>query len=314
MRNKTFLHIIAIHAAAISALSAQTAENSRPLSAKEGEKWTIRWDRSDDFNGQQVDWKKWQQRPEKFFAWAWDNDNNTAVVDGQLTIAIRRGREGDPVAKNADGKNLRANDFESLYTSGMLKSYAKGTYGYYEARIKAAPVFPGVCPAFWLYSTIDDTAEAEGAVRYSEVDIVELTQRGDLVEGNVQISDHNLHAILSNGKKGIPGRAWQRPNQAGFSEAQAIEYHAPFDPREEFHTYGCLVGKETIIWYVDGKEVGQKNNEFWHRPMNVALSFGLRAPFSIFKDNRLVPNPDADASELPTEMLVDYVRVWDLPE
>ena len=42
------------------------------------------------------------------------------------------------------------------YTSGMLKSYATGTCGYYEARIKGAPLFPGVCPAFWLYSRIED--------------------------------------------------------------------------------------------------------------------------------------------------------------
>jgi beta-glucanase (GH16 family) len=294
-------------------LSAQTEQNVRPLSAKDGETWKIRWDRSDDFNGDQVDWKKWQLRPEKFFAWAWDNEKNTAVADGHLTITIRSNHNAGPSDKSAAANNNKSKASESLYTSGMLKSYARDNYGYYEARIKGAPVFPGVCPAFWLYSSIDDSAEADGAVRYSEVDIVEMTQRGDRVEGNEKITDHNLHAILSNGRKGIPGRGWQRPNNPAFSEKQAIEYHAPFDPREDFHTYGCSVGKESIIWYVDGVEIGRKQNEFWHRPMNVALSFGLRAPFAIFKDNRLMANPEADASELPTTMTVDYVRVWNLP-
>jgi len=313
IKNKVLSGILAVQGAAILSLSAQTPENSKPLSAKDGEQWRIRWDRSDDFNGEAVDWKKWHLKPEKFFAWSWDNEQNASVSEGRLALTIRRTKAEGTTGEKVGQQKRKGANAESLYSSGMLKSYAKGTYGYYEARIKAAPLFPGVCPSFWLYSSIDDSVETEGAVRYSEVDVVELTQRGDRVEGNVKISDHNLHAILSNGQKGIAGRSWQRPNNPEFSEAQAIEYHAPFDPREDFHTYGCLVGKEEIIWYVDGSEIGRKKNQYWHRPMNVALSFGLRAPFSIFKNNRLFANPDADASQLPTEMLVDYVRVWDLP-
>lgn len=34
---------------------------------------------------------------------------------------------------------------------------------------------------------------------YSEIDIVEMTQRQSQKEGNERITDHNLHAILSNG-------------------------------------------------------------------------------------------------------------------
>ena len=194
----------------------------------------------------------------------------------------------------------------------MLKSYRKGVYGYYEARIKGAPMFPGVCPAFWLYSSIDDSLEQSGAVRYCEVDVVEMTQREGHEGGNERITDHNLHAIRSNGKKGKAGREWQRPNDPRYREKQAIEYHAPFDPRDDFHTYGCRVGKQEIIWYVDGVEVGRKPNELWHREMNVALSLGLRAPYALFTDNRLMANPNKDPDGFPTSMLVDYVRVWDL--
>ena len=67
-----------------------------------------------------------------------------------------------------------------------------------------------------------------------------------------------------------------------------------------------------IIWYVDGVEVGRKPNKFWHRPMSVALSLGLRAPYLKWKDNRLVLDGEVGAGEFPTEMLVDYVRVWEL--
>lgn len=291
----------------VSVLPAQTAGNARPMTASASENWVIRWNRSDDFNGPGVDWRKWHRNPEHFSGWRWDNKTNVTVNDGRLKITLRESAEQPVTVKQKGGKT-------SSFTSGMLKSYAKGSYGYYEARIKGASIFPGASPAFWLYSTIDDTILTPGEVRYCEVDIVELTQRQSHKKGNDRITDHNLHVILSNGKRGVPGREWRRPHHEAFRAAQANEYRAPFDPRAEFHTYGCRVGKEEIIWYVDGVEVGRKPNEFWHRPMNVALSLGLRAPYVTWQDNKLVSNADARGGDFPTSMLVDYVRVWELDE
>jgi len=276
----------------------QTAKNVRPLTAKPGEQWVIRWNRSDDFSGSAVDWRKWQKTPANFPAWKWDNENNVSVSNGLLTITLRK--QGDGLANSG------------AYTSGMLKSYTAGRYGYFEARIKAAPLFPGVCPAFWLYSRIDDSQTQPRTVRYCEVDIVELTQRNSHATGNVQISDHNLHAILSNGKNGLAGREWRRPHDPRYREAQALDYRAPFDPREDFHTYGCRIDKDSIIWFVDGVEVGRKRNELWHEPMSVALSLGLRAPYATWEDNRLKADPNAGPTEFDTSMVVDYVRVWEL--
>ena len=145
-RKLTPLSIIACLFFALSSpLLAQTAQNSRPLTANADENWIIRWNRSDDFNGDQVDWRKWNKNPETFGAWTWDNESNVSVSDGYLTITMRR---RPPSGKSSPTGGRRS----TPYTSGMLKSYATGTYGYYEARIKGAPLFPGVCPAFWLYS------------------------------------------------------------------------------------------------------------------------------------------------------------------
>ena len=294
---KTVLKTLAIGALSHCSLHAQTPQNVRPLTAKPGEQWVIRWNRSDDFSGSAVDWRKWQQNPANFSAWKWDNGRNVSVANGRLAITLRKG--------GGDGET-------PAFTSGMLKSYATGRYGYYEARIKGAPLFPGVCPAFWLYSQIDDSKVEPGAVRYCEVDIVELTQRNSHVEGNVRIGDHNLHAILSNGSKGIAGRDWHRPNDARYRAAQELEYRAPFDPREDFHTYGCRVEKEWITWFVDGVEIGRKPNELWHQPMNVALSLGLRAPYAKWENNQLKADPHAGPKEFATAMEVDYVRVCEL--
>jgi beta-glucanase (GH16 family) len=295
----------------LSSATAQTLENARPLTAKAGEEWVLRGNRSDDFNGEQVDWRKWTKTPEKFGAWSWDNESNATVANGilTLTLTLRRSQAPAPVA---GGKGKPGGESVVSFTSGMLKSYAKGTYGYYEARIKGAPLFPGACPSFWLYSKIDDTQIQPEAVRYSEVDIVELTQRGGGMPGNERITDHNLHTILSNGTSGVKGRAWHRPHDARYKVAQAIEYKAPFDPRDDFHTYGCLVSKDVIIWYVDSVEIGRKPNAHWHKEMNVALSLGLRAPYAVWQNNRLVPSQDQPAGSFPTSMSVDYVRVWEL--
>ncbi len=284
-----------------SQLLAQTSKNNVPLSSTSTDGWTIRWDRSDDFNGDEVDWRKWNKSPENFGAWVWDNENNVAVSSGVLQITMRR--LPTPVVKGRRPP--------TPYTSGMLKSHVTGTYGYYEARLKGAPLFPGVCPSFWLYSKIDDSIVNEGETRYSEVDIVELTQRGDRVEGNERIADCNLHAILSNGKPGMPGRHWHRPGDEQYKAEQANEVRLPFDPRDDFHTYGCEITPETITWFIDGKMIGQKRNRHWHREMNVALSLGLRPPYSIYTVKGFVPSEVAVTDEFPTTMEVDYVRVWD---
>ena len=277
----------------------QTAENVWPLTAKPGDGWVIRWDRSDDFSGADVDWRKWRKTPAHFSGWKWDNAANVSVTDGRLMIALRK-RAPD----NSDAT--------ARYTSGMLQSYAAGRYGYFEARIKGAPKFPGVSPAFWMFSRIDDTKSTPGEVRYCEVDVVELTQRHSHRPDNVRLSDHNLHAILSGDQPGLAGRDWRRPHDERYRESQANEYLLPFDPREAFHTYGCRVARDWITWYVDGKEVGRKPNTFWHQPMNVALSLGLRAPYAQWKDNRLKSDPEAGAEQFATSMEVDYVRVWEL--
>jgi beta-glucanase (GH16 family) len=269
-------------------------------SSRPADEWRIRWDRSDDFGGDQVDWRKWNKAPENFGAWVWDNERNVKLSDGILHITMRRSSE----------MIVKGGRAPTPYTSGMLKSHVTGVYGYYEVRMKAAEMFPGVCPSFWLYSKIDDSIVTKGETRYSEVDIVELTQRGDRVEGNHRIADCNLHAILSSGKPGIAGRAWRRPNDPEFASDQANEVRLSFDPRDDFHTYGCEITPDAITWYIDGKAIGQKRNQYWHREMNVALSLGLRPPYSTYTEKGFVPS-DAEASDkFPTTMQVDYVRVW----
>ena len=96
-----------------------------------------------------------------------------------------------------------------------------------------------------------------------------------------------------------------KAHEADSSKAPAFGTSSP---------YGCRVGKEAIVWYVDGVEVGRKANKFWHRPMSVALSLGVRAPFVKWENNRGVVNEEAGKGAFPTTRWVEYVRVWELDE
>lgn len=265
--------------------------------------WKIRWSSSDEFNGSQPDWKKWIRKgglPDTT-SWKWDNEQNITVDNGIAKLTMRHNSGNQPVKG-------------TWFTSGILKSYRTYTYGYFEARIKGAVLSgSGVCPSFWLYSNFDNKA-AEGDVIYCEIDVVEL-QQYDWHQGHqddVHDIDLNLHAVIKkNGK-----RSWLRPK--GFPETQLNKWLAPWDPREDFHIYGCEVSPEQIIWYIDGKEVARKPNSLWHRPKHVALSLGLRKPFVRFANNRnnaIDPKADSEAAamlpEMPVSMLVDYVRVWE---
>lgn len=59
---KTLTIILLIEWAAFLSASAQTGQNVNPLSAQAGEKWVIRWDRSDDFNKDAIDIQRQQAR------------------------------------------------------------------------------------------------------------------------------------------------------------------------------------------------------------------------------------------------------------
>ena len=275
-------------------------------SSNPGDRWTIKWSASDEFDGEKPDWKKWfktKNLPDTT-GWKWDNDNNVSHQDGSARITMRQ----NPQNSADDG---------TYFKSGILKSYRSFSYGYFEARIKGAK-FPGsgVCPSFWLFSNFDDQV-AEGSVIYAEIDVVEL-QQFDWLKGHqddIRDIDLNLHAVVKkNGR-----RHWLRPKD--HPESQLNKWRAPWDPSESFHIYGCEVGEEEIVWYIDGKEVARKPNTLWHRPKHVALSLGLRKPFVRFQNNRnnaVDPKQDPNAerllASLPATMYIDYVRVWEKEE
>ncbi|WP_299255624.1 T9SS type A sorting domain-containing protein [uncultured Aquimarina sp.] len=316
--------------------------------------WRIRWDRSDLFKNDdfpdpafKYDTRKWAKTPEDVQTWVWRNKENIQQRNGSLFITARYKESGFPekrVSKGCINGFPDSNTAPVRFSTGMLRGTTPDfVYGYYEAAVKGSAGFPGVSPAFWLYNTIRSNANV-GQVRYSEIDIVEITQEGTS-EATRKVMDHNLHAITSastvqqfdptlnrpvgaykprvdsNGGLTVgplpstAGRRWWRPKQN--TAAQRNETHE-FEPRD-INIFGCLVTEKEIVWYVNGKEIGRKPNVLWQNdpsnPMRITFSLGIRAPYTQFCSNRFVlPDPSVlnrAKDFFPQTMQVLYVKVFE---
>jgi beta-glucanase (GH16 family) len=278
--------ILALLAGATLQSSIAAPEAAKPVGGPGGS-WELLSTFSDEFETEDLNGAKWDWQPPSWGTWSWD-PANVFVQRGILHLRMRH----EPHRRGGE---------QLFYKSGILRSRAKITYGYFEARIKGCALFPGACPAFWMYSE----GRKSGAIRYSEIDIVELqqTHAGQSAPNRI---DLNLHCRIEDaqGKE-----TWIRPKQN--PELCRHFWIAPWDPRDEFHVYGCHVTRDAITWYIDGLEVARAENRYWHLPMHVTLSLGLRAPYErhVNGDRLTVPEKSLPAG-FPTEMTVDYVRVW----
>ncbi|OEJ98510.1 hypothetical protein A8C32_04670 [Flavivirga aquatica] len=294
------------------------------------------------------DIRRWQTTPPNVQSWVWKNTENIEELDGSLFITARYNSSGYPekrVSEACINKSPSSVQKPVRFSSGILKSSAPGfVYGYYEAAIKGSSGFPGVSPAFWLYNEIKSNPSV-GKVRYQEIDIVEMTQEGTN-PADRKVMDHNLHAITGAASQhffdnGInppvggfapkvisgalnvgpinstAGRRWWRPKQ---NTAALRNVTNKFDPVET-HIYGCRVTKQEIIWYVDGEEIGRKVNTLWQKevdltnPMRITLSLGIRAPYTVFCENKFVLPDETVLNSadqfFPQTMEVLYVKVFE---
>jgi beta-glucanase (GH16 family) len=257
---RVFLLFILATASRLHSQEAVSAHSSPQPVGQTGDRWILQTDFSDEFNDVQLDLKKWDSNCKSWGGWTWD-PQNAWIRDGFLNLQMRTEPRNGGTA----------------YASGMVKTKAKPIlYGYFEARLKAAARFPGVCPAFWGFRPEKKT--------WSEIDFVELTEQAQ----NPRMVDTNTHLF----------------RHPGLVAGQEIHEHrtwkAPWDPRDDFHVYGCEWDENTIRWFVDGKLIQSRQNDYWHQPLDIALSLGLRDP--------LKQTPSE--AGFPTVCQVDYIRAW----
>ncbi|MGO9391956.1 glycoside hydrolase family 16 protein [Rhodoblastus sp.] len=181
------------------------------------------------------------------------------IQDGRLRIEARKG---------SDGK----------WSSGLLSSTDRSgagfsqQYGYFEIRAKLPPG-PGLWPGFWL---IGNKAQGGSA----EIDVLEyLGHDTAKYEATVHV--------------------WPRDGMGRNYEARYPIKVPPAALVNDFHTYGVLVDAETIVFYLDRREVARTPTPPEHKQkMFILISLAMGSGFSI------------DATPSPSDMFVDYVRAY----
>lgn len=204
---------------------------------------------------------------------------NISVENGMLTITAKE--------ESIQGKS---------YTSGKLYTEPtfSQTYGKFEAKMKL-PAGDGLWPAFWMMPATDDYG---GWASTGELDIMEA--RGRLID-EVGGAIHY-------------GRNW--PN----NKFAAKEYHFPSGQNiTDFHVYGVEWEPGEIRWYVDGELYQTINNwDSWgaDQPAKYAFPAPFDKPFFMILNLAVGGNYDGgrvpSSSMMPAEMIVDYVRVYEL--
>lgn len=239
--------------------------------------WLLDDNFSDEFNNCSLDSNKWYNEVTSWGLWTWKQEN---VVTNHANLILKMEYEVHSRI------NFNGDVLDPLYyTSGIIQSKepAGKKYGYFEAKIKASEKYPGVCPAFWLYRKEGGLAN-KNPTHWTEIDIVELTQNVNYGENAIGL---NIHAF----------------NHPDLSEEihEGFEWHAPWNPDDDFHVYGMEWSEDLIIWYVDGIERRRRANEVWDQELDLVLSLGLRNPLK----------NEPSSVGFPAHFEVDYIRVWD---
>ena len=174
------------------------------------------------------------------------------------------------------------------YTSARLKTtgLVSVTYGRIEARIRI-PFGQGIWPAFWM---LGDDIKTSGWPRCGEIDILEnIGKEPLLVHGTI-------HGPGYSGGKGI-GKPYSLPDGKRFAD--------------DYHVYAIEWKPESIEWFVDG------NAYFKVTPASLpeGTKWVYDHPFFLLMNvavgGNWPGNPD-NTTQFPQQMLVDYVRVYEV--
>lgn len=152
-----------------------------------------------------------------------------------------------------------------------------------------SPTVKGINAAFWLMCGGANSKGVEGASDGAEIDILETY---DITNSKFQ------HAIHWDG--------YSTDHQCVEGRPSILNDFNIYDG--QYHTYGCLWTEEGYTFYVDGIQTwhvtGEQTGGVCQVPVYLKLTLGVGGSW--------VGEPDA--ASIPTDgMVVDYVKVWQLP-
>jgi len=243
---------------------------------------------SDEFNGATIDSANWEHMIGDGTIYGvpagWGNNElqyytdravNSFVSNGSLHIVARQ--------ESFAGYG---------YTSARLRSKNKQDflYGRMEGRIQL-PSTAGIWPAFWMLPTNNVYG---GWAASGEIDIMESVNVADTIFGTI----HH-------------GGPWPQNTSLGGTLSNGTDFS------QGFHVYAIEWEPDVIRWYVDGVLYSVQTSGGWFSTN--APPGNTRAPFDQlfhFLLNVAVggnfPGAPNGTSQFPQEMMIDYVRVYDL--
>ncbi|NNE43530.1 MAG: family 16 glycosylhydrolase [Gemmatimonadetes bacterium] len=252
------------------------------LSAPAAAQYQLVW--SDEFDGTRLDLTKWE--PEIGDGCptlcGWGNNEleyyraeNATVAGGFLTITAKQEIFGN-----------------RLYTSARLRTLNQGDWerGRFEMRAKM-PIGQGLWPAFWMLPTdsVYGTWAASG-----EIDIMEyLGHKPFEVLGTLHYGDTAPGNVFS-------GNTYVKPGPDNFNDG--------------FHDFALEWDECEMRWYVDGLHYATQASwytvgEPWPAPFDERFHILLNLAVG-----GNLPGPPDTSTVFPAEMVVDYVRVYQLPD
>lgn len=290
LRYKWFLHLlnrrIALFFFSIVLSLGLSAQENIPPACPMGADWIAVDAFSDEFNGKKLDATKWWDfNP----AWvgrkpAYFDRKNVKVKNGNLLLTARA---QNPKKVTVENKVRGYNQF----TTATIKSKNRVKYGYFEARCKTMKA--SVCNAFWLYDPLDAAAKYSAGSFSEEIDIFELFGKPTKKE-NERTFFATVHRMETPYVESLV-KSKQTP-----MENKSFNMKVPFDFYEDYHVYGLLWTPTEMKWYLDGKEVFSRKNDYFTTSLYLMLDCEIMQAWAGLPE----------AKDLPATFEIDYVRVW----
>jgi beta-glucanase (GH16 family) len=239
----------------------------------------------DNFDGTEVDLTKWTFQlgdgSEVGLPGGWGNNElqyyqaeNATVAGGLLTITAKE--------ESVGGLD---------YTSARMRSLGKGdwTFGRMEMRAKM-PIGQGFWPAFWMLSS--DTSIYGPWAASGEIDIVEyIGSEPDKIFGTIHYGASFPGNIFTGNDYFLPSGTFN----------------------DDFHVFAIEWEFGEIRWYVDGTLYATQTDWFstgGPYPAPFDVDFHLLLNMAVGGN---LPGPPDGTSVFPQEFVIDYVRVYQVP-
>ncbi|WP_075603521.1 family 16 glycosylhydrolase [Saccharicrinis aurantiacus] len=253
-------------------------------------KWVLIEEMSDEFNGDEIDEKKWQisgqgwiGRPPGIFL-----AENIKLKDGLLhaeTCLLK-----DSVVKN-----------NKTYTHGgaYVGSRTGTTYGYFEARMKANKTF--MSSTFWLINSARGKKGCDK--RTTELDIQEcvgtITGKGKWLQGFNERMNANNHS--RNIPEGCDYKKGTAPVKGNLKNGLVTD---------DFHVYAVWwKSKSEILFFLDGELLGTTAP-----PADFDLEMHLRMVVETYDWNPVPEGGGMNFNLQDRTTYYDWVRSWKLED